>query len=63
MSVQFQRDDMRELTFDGEFDVVINMLTAMGYFDIDEDDVRFLTGVHRALRSGGRFFLEFINRN
>lgn len=55
--------DMRELNFNSEFDVAINMFTSMGYFDTENEDTVFLTGVYKALRSEGLFLIDFINRD
>ena len=63
VSVHFLQGDMRELAFDAEFDVALNLFTAMGYFDKDEDDVAFLAGVYKSLKSGGQFLIDFINRD
>ena len=53
---------MRELGFEGEFDAVINVFTAFGYFEDPEDDLRTLRGVRVALKPGGRFLLETLHR-
>lgn len=63
LAVQFQQCDMRAFDSIGQFDVAINLFTAMGYFDRDEDDLEFLARVHRSLKPGGQFLLDFINRN
>lgn len=63
VSVRFEQGDMRGLNFDEEFDVVLNLFTAMGYFDTDEEDRKFMAGVYRALKPGGQFLLDFMNRN
>lgn len=63
VNVRLVQGDMRELAFDSEFDVALNLFTAMGYFDTDEDDIRFLAGAHKALKPGGKFLLDFMNRN
>lgn len=61
VSVQFKQSDMREINFNNEFDVALNLFTAMGYFDNDEDDVKFISGVYRALKPNGQFLIDFIN--
>lgn len=61
VSVRFLQCDMRELTFDTEFDVALNLFTAMGYFEQDEDDIRFLEGVYSSLKTGGQFVIDFVN--
>jgi SAM-dependent methyltransferase len=55
--------DMRELAFEGEFDAVINMFTAFGYFDDEADDQRVLDGAARALKPEGRILLDLLNRD
>ncbi len=55
--------DMRELPFEGEFDAVINVFTAFGYFEDPEDDVRTLRRIRAALVPGGRFLLETLHRD
>lgn len=63
VSIHLCQSDMRELDFNNEFDVALNLFTSMGFFDKDEDDVRFVTGVHSALKPGGKFLIDFVNRN
>jgi SAM-dependent methyltransferase len=62
-SVRFLQGDMRELSFELEFDAVINVFTAFGYFADPEDDVETLRRVRRALVPGGRFLLETLHRD
>ena len=38
--------------FRGEFDAVVNMFTAFGYFDDDADDQRVIDGAAAALKAG-----------
>lgn len=61
--VKWIQGDMRELRFDREFDAVVNVFTAFGYFDDPEDDLKTLHGVRAALRPGGRFLLETMHRD
>jgi SAM-dependent methyltransferase len=64
VEVDWIRADMREVpeALFGRFDAVINMFTAFAYFETEEEDQRVLDGVGRALKPGGAFFLDFINR-
>ena len=62
-TVQWIQGDMRELGFDREFDAVINVFTAFGYFEDPEDDLRTLLGIRAALEPGGRFLLETLHRD
>jgi SAM-dependent methyltransferase len=61
--VRWVRGDMRNLSFDSEFDAVINVFTAFGYFEDPDDDLGTLRGVRAALRPGGRFLLEILYRD
>ena len=62
VEVRFQRCDMRELPWEGEFEAVINMWTAFGYLESEEEDQKVLRALHRALRAGGRVLLDLPNR-
>jgi SAM-dependent methyltransferase len=62
VSVRWVRGDMREIPFEDEFDAVINIFTAFGYFESEEEDQKVLQQVHRALKPGGRFLLELKHR-
>jgi SAM-dependent methyltransferase len=58
LAVDFVRADMRELDFDAEFDDAINLFTAFGYFESDDEDRGVLERVARALRPGGGFLID-----
>jgi SAM-dependent methyltransferase len=61
LDVEFVQADMRELAFDAEFDATINLFTAFGYFESDEEDRGVLELVARALRPGGAFLIDTLN--
>jgi SAM-dependent methyltransferase len=63
VEVRFHRGDMRELPWEEEFDAVIVMFTAFGYFDSEEDNEKVLREVRKALRPGGRLLLDLPNRD
>jgi len=60
--VDFCLKDARALDFEAEFDVVLNLFLSFGYFETDGEHVAMLAGIARALRPGGRFLMEFWNR-
>ena len=62
VNVRWHRADMRDIPWRSEFDAVINLLTSFAYLESDEEDFKVLAGVARALRPGGRFLLDIINR-
>lgn len=55
--------DMRRLPFRETFDVVLNLFTSFGYFDTDEENRQVLRSMCGALRSDGRFVLDYLNVN
>lgn len=59
---QFRQGDMRELDFRAEFDAAYNYFTAWGYHS-DAENFDVLARVRRALKPGGSFLLETINRD
>jgi SAM-dependent methyltransferase len=61
--VRLVRGDMRALPFAAEFDAVINVFTAFGYFDDPADDVAALRRVREALVPGGRLLVETLHRD
>lgn len=61
LDVLFRRGDMRVPVCDCCFDGVINVFTAFGYFENDDDHVRALRAMRRSLRSGGWFVQDFFN--
>jgi SAM-dependent methyltransferase len=53
--------DMRHIPFEEEFDAVINMFSAFGYLESEEEDQKVLSQVRKALKPGGLFLLETIH--
>jgi len=62
VSVRWVRSDMREIPFEDEFDAVINMFSAFGYLEDEEEDLKVLHQVRKALKPGGLFLMEIIHR-
>lgn len=62
VEVAFQVKDARKLDFNEEFDFVINMFLSFGYFEDENEDEEMLKGVFRALKSKGKFLMDFWNR-
>ena len=63
VDIRFVQGDMRDIPFRGEFDAVVNMFTAFGYFDSEADDQRVIDGASAALKPGGRLLLDLLNRD
>ena len=62
VEIETVHGDMRDIPFTSEFDAVINMFTAFGYFDSDDEDVRVLQSAGNSLKGGGQLLLDTINR-
>lgn len=61
LDVEWIEADMREIPSDREFDAVVNLFTAYGYFDDEAENERVLQAVARVLAPGGRFLIDTIN--
>jgi SAM-dependent methyltransferase len=60
--VSFQLADLRELDFEDEFDLVLNLNDgAIGYLETDEENHRTFEVISRCLRSGGRNLIQLPN--
>jgi SAM-dependent methyltransferase len=60
--VWYVRADMRALPLAGACDAAINMFTSFGYFTDDSDNARVLEQIALALRPGGRWVIDYLNR-
>jgi ubiquinone/menaquinone biosynthesis C-methylase UbiE len=57
----FVRADVRKLPFRDEvFDIALNLFTSFGYFE-DEENYEFLRSMSRVLKTGGRFYIDYLN--
>jgi SAM-dependent methyltransferase len=54
--------DMRRIPFEQRFDAIINMFSSFGYLESEADDDQVLESIAKALRPGGRLFLDMLNR-
>lgn len=56
--------DMCALPFvDGSFDWILNFFTSFGYFETERQNFRVLEEFNRLLTPGGRFLIDFMNRD
>lgn len=54
--------DMRVIPFTGHFDAIINMYTAFGYLESEDEDMKVLHAAAAALKPGGQLLLDLLNR-
>lgn len=62
VNIELIHADMRDIPEGRTFSGVINMFTAFGYLEDEEQDLKVLKGVHRCLARGGKFLINTINR-
>ena len=61
--IRLIRADMRAIPGDGAYATIVSLFTSFGYFEDDAQDARVLHAVCRALRPGGTFLLDTLNRD
>jgi SAM-dependent methyltransferase len=62
VNVNFIHGDMREMTFENEFDGAYCMFTSFGYFD-DDTNRKVAANLARAIKPGGKLLLDVANRD
>ena len=62
VDVNWQKMDAREISFQEEFDGIINMFTSFGYFEDPDDDLLLLQKLHKSLKPGGFLFMEMTGK-
>ncbi len=55
--------DLRSMPFEHTFDYAVCLFNSFGYFDAEDDNFRVLASVARALKPGGKFLLDVVNRD
>jgi SAM-dependent methyltransferase len=62
LEVDFVLSDLRDLDFDSEFDLVLNLNDgAIGYLESDEENLKTFDVISRALKPGGRNLIQLPN--
>ena len=61
VKVRLLQLDMRSLSFDHEFDLVVQLFSSFGYFDTIDEDMAVLRGARRALKGVGWYAIDLMN--
>jgi SAM-dependent methyltransferase len=62
LKADFINADIRDIRFENEFDVVLNLADgAIGYLESDEENLKIFDVISRALKSGGKHFMDICN--
>ncbi|PCN43903.1 SAM-dependent methyltransferase [Brevibacillus laterosporus] len=59
--VTYYQYDMRDIPFESEFDIVVNLFTSFGYFSDDQESAKVIKNMAKALRSGGEVVIDYLN--
>ena len=63
VSLTLVEGDVRSMSFEPVFDAALNMFTAIGYFEAEEENYQIVARTAIALKPGGLFLLDTINRD
>jgi len=55
--------DMRAIPYEDYFATVLSLFTSFGYFEEDEENQAVFEAVFRALKPGGTFLIDYMNRD
>ncbi|NWF49570.1 MAG: class I SAM-dependent methyltransferase [Ignavibacteriaceae bacterium] len=61
LKIQFLERDMRDLNFEKEFDLIVNLFTSFGYFESDSENFSIIKGAYNLLLDKGYFVIDFFN--
>lgn len=62
LNARFICSDIRDLRFMEQFDIVLNMADgAIGYLENEEENLKIFQVVSRALKQGGKHFMDIMN--
>lgn len=59
--LKFQTADMRALSMDGDFDLILNLFTSFGYFLREGDNQKVISSAAKALKAEGVLVLDYLN--
>lgn len=62
LNARFICSDIREVKFENEFDVVLNMADgAIGYLESEKENLKIFSVISKALKHGGKHFMDIMN--
>ena len=62
LNAHFLKNDSVQTSYRAEFDAVVALSSALGRFPGDNDDERLMASVERALKPGGKFLIDLLNK-
>lgn len=62
VQVRWMHGDMRDIPFTNKFDAVLSLFSSFGYFEEEEENLRVLYQVQRALKPGGLLLMDLVSQ-
>jgi len=62
LDIKFIQSDMKEINFNNEFDLTLNLFTSFGYFSTDEENENVIKNIYRALKNKSYLVIDFLNK-
>ena len=60
-NLTFEERDIRDMSFQSEFDTIFHIFTSFGYFETLEENLLVFQSVYNALKENGYYFFDFLN--
>lgn len=60
-TLDFFVHDMRNQLHNKNYDLILNLFTSFGYFEVFDDNLKTLMAVHQALTKNGKLVIDFFN--
>lgn len=57
----FEVQDLRNLKYDSQYDVALNLFTSFGYFDCNKTNQTVIEQIHKILKPQGILVIDFMN--
>lgn len=61
LSIECTRQDMRQITVENAYDLVVQLFSSFGYFKTKKEDLKVLKNVWKTLKQDGWYILDLIN--
>lgn len=62
LEIRFECADVREFVEENQYDYAFNLYTSYGYFEVEEDEDRYLKNILDSLKPGGCFLIDTISK-
>jgi SAM-dependent methyltransferase len=60
-SVKYEVKDMRNFSYPGQFDLVVNLFTSFGYFEHDSENDKVIECAAKSLKKPGYLVIDYLN--